>query len=68
MQQVLLTIPEFAKVTGLSYKLATHLVIAGEIPSLQVGKRRRVPQRCVNEWLESARATRIEAPSALALQ
>jgi excisionase family DNA binding protein len=58
----LLTIPEFAGATGLSYKIARELVVQGDIPHVRVGRRRRIDVRCVHEWLartqEAGRGTR----------
>jgi excisionase family DNA binding protein len=50
----LLTIPMFARNTGLTPRLARELVRNGDIPSLQVGCRRRIDERWVNEWLNSS--------------
>jgi hypothetical protein len=51
----LLTIPEFAKMTGLAYWLARNLVLDGRIPSIDVGSPlrslKRVDERFVKEWL-----------------
>ena len=47
----LLTIPEFARATGLSYRLCLHLVHTREIPSLSVSSRRRIDVRWVEQWL-----------------
>jgi excisionase family DNA binding protein len=49
----LLTIPKFAQETGLPYRLCLQLVHTGEIPSVQVGSRRRIDIRWVEQWLES---------------
>jgi excisionase family DNA binding protein len=47
----LLSIPEFAKATGLSVWLARELVHRGDVPSVRVGARRRVDSRWVERWL-----------------
>jgi excisionase family DNA binding protein len=47
----LITIPTFAEVTGLSYRLCLHLVETGQIPSVAVGSRRRIDMRWVDQWL-----------------
>ena len=47
----LLTIPRFAKMTGLAYRHALHLVETGQNPSVAVGPRRRVDMRWVDQWL-----------------
>lgn len=38
----LLTIPKFSRETGLPYHLCLQLVQTGDIPSVQVGSRRRI--------------------------
>jgi excisionase family DNA binding protein len=50
----LLSVPEFARATGLGYQLARKLVLSGEIPSIKVGARRRVDIRWVHHWLSQA--------------
>jgi excisionase family DNA binding protein len=47
----LLTIPDFARRTGLPVTLARHLVYRGGVPSVRVGRRRRVDVRWVERWL-----------------
>jgi excisionase family DNA binding protein len=47
----LLTIPEFARATGLNYWLAWQLVRRGNIPSVAVGTRRRIDVRWIEQWL-----------------
>lgn len=47
----LITIPKFAGATGLSYRLCLQLVAAGKIPSVQVGGRRRIDVRWIEQWL-----------------
>ena len=45
----LITIPKFAAATGLPYRLCLHLVGAGQIPSVAVGRRRRIDVRWVEQ-------------------
>jgi len=47
----LITIPRFAELTGLPYRLCLHLVGTGQIPSIPVGRRRRIDVRWVDQWL-----------------
>ena len=47
----LITIPKFAKATGLKYRLCLQLVESGRIPSIPVGGRRRIDTRWVEQWL-----------------
>jgi excisionase family DNA binding protein len=49
----LITIPKFAELTGLPYRLCFHLVATGDIPSVPVGRRRRIDVRWVEQWLAS---------------
>lgn len=49
----LITIPKFAEATGLSYRLCLELVAAGKIPSVEVGTRRRIDVRWIEQWLAS---------------
>jgi excisionase family DNA binding protein len=51
MMTKLITIPKFAESTGLSYRLCLHLVETGQIPSVPVGRRRRIDVRWVDQWL-----------------
>lgn len=47
----LITIPKFAETTGLSYRLCLQLIGTGQIPSILVGRRRRIDLRWVEQWL-----------------
>ena len=47
----LITVPKFAELTGLPYRLCLHLVATGQIPSVPVGRRRRIDVRWVDQWL-----------------
>jgi excisionase family DNA binding protein len=51
MMTKLITIPKFAVLTGLRYRLCLHLVETGQIPSVPVGRRRRIDVRWVDQWL-----------------
>ena len=53
MKTNLLSIPKFAQSTGLSYGLARELVLRGDVPSVSVGKRRRVNEEWVRKWIAS---------------
>ena len=50
---MLITIPAFARATGLNYWLAWRLVQRGAIPSVMVGSRRRIDVRWVEQWLSA---------------
>jgi excisionase family DNA binding protein len=47
----LITIPKFAEATGLPYRLCLQLVGTAKIPSVQVGNRRRIDVRWIDQWL-----------------
>jgi excisionase family DNA binding protein len=49
----LITIPKFAQATGLPYRLCLQLVTTGQVPSVPVGRRRRIDLRWVEQWLDS---------------
>ena len=61
----LITIPKFAELTGLPYRLCLHLVGTGQIPSVAVGRRRRIDVRWVEQWLATGgyRSSEQEAPT-----
>jgi excisionase family DNA binding protein len=47
----LITLPSFSAATGLPYRLCLRLVSTGQLPSVQVGNRRRIDVRWVDQWL-----------------
>jgi hypothetical protein len=49
----LITIPKFARATGLPYRLCLQLVGSGQIPSVPVGGRHRIDVRWVEQWLSA---------------
>jgi excisionase family DNA binding protein len=49
-----ISIREFAKTTGINYKLARRLVLSGAVPSRQIGRRRRISTRWLERWLEES--------------
>jgi len=51
----LLSIPDFAKLTGLKYANARQLVLRGDIPHVRCGARRRIDRRWVEGWLSDSR-------------
>jgi excisionase family DNA binding protein len=63
MMTKLITIPKFAEATGLTYRLCLQLVGTGQIPSVPVGRRRRIDVRWVEQWLASGgyRSSRQQA-------
>ena len=55
MKETWITVSAFARATGVSYWLAMQMVNGGEIPSIIVGKRRRVHSGWVKKWLAKTR-------------
>lgn len=47
------TVAEAAVVIGIGRSLAYELVRSGELPTVQLGRRRVVPRRLLKAWLES---------------
>jgi excisionase family DNA binding protein len=64
MMTKLITIPKFAAATGLPYRLCLHLIGTGQIPSVAVGRRRRIDVRWVEQWLATGgyRSSGQESP------
>ena len=52
MDKLLLTIPEVAGQLGLGRSLVYEMVMRGEIPSLKLGRARRVPAAALEEFVE----------------
>jgi len=50
--QLLLTVPEVAKVLRIGRNLAYELVARGEIPCVRLGRMIRVPRSSLERWLE----------------
>jgi excisionase family DNA binding protein len=65
MMTKLITIPKFAEETGLPYRLCLHLVGTGQIPSVAVGRRRRIDVRWVEQWLATGgyRSSEPDSPT-----
>ena len=55
MKHKWITVAAFARGTGLPYWIAAQMVDRGEIPSITVGKRRRVHSAWIKTWLAKAR-------------
>ncbi len=51
--QLLLTVPEAAKLLRISRNLAYELVARGEIPSVRLGRVIRVPRTALERWLNA---------------
>jgi excisionase family DNA binding protein len=52
MDKKLLTVAEAAIVTGCSRSLLYQRVMRGEIPSIKIGRARRIPVAALEEWIE----------------
>lgn len=59
----LLRLSEVADVLRISRTKVYELVASGEIPSLHVGRSRRVPLRALAEWIDEQTTRRVSAPS-----
>jgi excisionase family DNA binding protein len=59
---LLLTVEEAAKRLRLGRTLVYRLIASGELESVTVGRLRRVPAECLNEYVATLRRTR--APEA----
>jgi excisionase family DNA binding protein len=59
---LLLTVEEAAKRLRLGRTLVYRLIASGELESVTVGRLRRVPAQCLNEYVATLRRTR--APEA----
>ncbi len=61
----LITIPKFAATTGLPYRLCLQLVGSGQLPSIRVGRRRRIDVRWLEQWLAGGgyRPSKQDSPS-----
>jgi excisionase family DNA binding protein len=52
MQRITLSIPEAAKVLGISKNSAYAAAMRGEIPTVKIGSRILVPRAALEEWLK----------------
>jgi hypothetical protein len=59
----LMSIPKFAKFTGLNYSLARVLVIRGDVPSVNVGRRRMINEAWARKWVATGDRP-LDTPSA----
>jgi excisionase family DNA binding protein len=54
--KLLLSTPEVAHALGVSERFVKQLIYAGTLPSLKVGRLRRVPAGELHIWIEGQRA------------
>lgn len=50
-EQLLLRLPEAAARLGLSRSSTYKLVLSGSLPSILIGRSRRIPAQAVDEWV-----------------
>lgn len=51
-ERLLLKVSEAANIAGLSRALFYQLIMSGEIPSVKIGRARRVPRRGLEAWID----------------
>lgn len=62
MQERLLTLPQFSREFGVSIWLTREAAKKGEIPTVRIGRRHRIPMSAVQVWLaRSAEKKQIAA-------
>ena len=59
--RLLLTVEEAAEMLGIGRTLAYALVSAGELPSVTLGRLRRIPTASLRTWVEGLPVTRPPA-------
>jgi excisionase family DNA binding protein len=60
LEQLLASVEEAARAIGVSRAYAYELIASGQLPSVQLGRRRLVPTRALSEWVDRmASATRL---------
>ena len=63
MEPLLLTPKEAARALGLSQSYVYELLASAELPSITIGRTRRIPRRALEEFVESRAAEQaIYAP------
>ena len=55
--QLLLTVPETARLLRISRNLAYELVARGDLPSVRLGRVIRVPRRSLDDWVKASVVT-----------
>ena len=50
--QTLMTIPQVAEIVALSPRAVWHLAATGDLPSIKIGKSRRIRLATLERWLE----------------
>ena len=62
--QILLTVQEAARVLRIGRTLMYSLVMSGEVESVPIGRLRRIPAECLNEYVARLRASQQTKPIA----
>lgn len=57
--QLLLTVPETAKLLRISRNLAYELVARGELPAVRLGRVIRIPRGALNDWVKESAGGRV---------
>ena len=52
--QLLLTVPETARLLRISRNLAYELVARGDLPAVRLGRAIRVPRRSLDDWVRAS--------------
>ncbi len=52
--QLLLTVPETAKLLRISRNLAYELVARGELPAVRLGRVIRIPRGALDDWVKES--------------
>ena len=52
MDKMILSIPQVAEVTGLSYSMVSRAVLTGDLKFFHIGKRKFVRRETVEAWIE----------------
>lgn len=56
-ERIALSVEQAAAALGIGRSLAYELVRRGELPSVQLGRRRVIPRELLTSWLESRATT-----------
>lgn len=51
MDKKLVTVAEASVLMGISRSLLYSLVMRGEVPSIKIGRARRIPVTAIDEWI-----------------
>jgi hypothetical protein len=52
VEPVLISVPEFSRLSGIGYTLTRQLIASGEVPTRLIGNRRWVIRAAAVAWLE----------------